>query len=729
MKMICFLLLTIVVLYCPHVVAQYKLTYTAVSYTPAQIDSLEHSLNHSKDGRQKVSTYAALIYAYRKITPLKALSLGEEALHFARQKGDREGLADVLTELGKAYDHSGSSEKALACFDEALLLRVEMRDVCSEGILLNYIGQSYFDAGNYPVALKYYLKSLDVFKSIDDFERISIVENDIGIVNNFIGNYEVALTYYFSALRIKEGRAPKLSLANTLANIGDVYTNLKNYATAEVYFKRSLRNAPADRATLLILNKLAQAISEMGRIDEAKAILREAQQKIGPNESKVIRSFTFMNFGKVFLRAEQLDSAYDMFAKALAVYKTYEAKNGRIEASNLMAYIFIKQGKVAEAIALLTPLLPVADSLKIKDKLRETNEYLSLAYEKTGDFNRALFFRKQANALKDSIDNGQKTAIIMAAQLQYETEQKNKEIALLTRENEFTRQIKNFWLIISVLFVGITLLVYARFLLKKKNLQMLEQKNQEIKAKNELLEKTTRQLEESVATKDKFFSIISHDLKNPFNTILLISSMLEDTGEHLTEEEVQKAGKDLHKTAANAYRLLENLLEWSRIQRQAVAFSPSHFIVAELVSSVVDTLEETARAKNISLVHHVEIQDAVYADKNMVELILRNLLTNAIKFSFPGSTVEVLGKTEEKQFILSVKDTGVGISESVLQKLFRIDANVSSRGTAQEPGTGLGLILCKEMAEMHKGTITVHSEPEKGSTFILSLPGLTASSS
>lgn len=717
-----FSIFTILVLFPALTVCQSRLTYISAKYSPEQIDSLRQVINQKRDPNLTVSAYASLIYVYKRTNPLLAVALGEEALEYAKQRVWKSGVADILTELGKAFDGNHESAKAIQAFEKALAIRRQLQDASSQGIILDFIGQSYFDAGNYPSALRYYLKSLDIFKSVNDIERISIVQNDLGIVNTYIGNYEVALTYYFSSLKLKEGRAPTSSISNTLANIGDVYNNLQNYSTAEKYFSRALANANNTQSKMVLQTKMAGVIAELNRVSEAKTYIYQALSGLLLTGNNTLIAFAYMTLGKVFLKAAQQDSAFATFEKALHLYKTYGGRNGVVEATNQLAYILILNEKHPQAIDMLLAVLPLADSLQIKDKLRETNEYLSLAYEKKGSFEMALFFRKRSNELKDSINSGQKNAIISAAQLQYETEHKNKEIELLTKENEYTRQLRNFWLIIASLFVGVALLVYARYYQKKRTYEVLEQKNEEIRIKNEILQKTTSELGELVATKDKFFSIIAHDLKNPFNTILLISSVFNDDTEQYSEEDFRIMGKNLHKTASNAYKLLENLLEWSRMQIGKVEFNPSGFSVSDVVKVLVESLEATARTKNITIDYDDETEHFLFADKNMIELILRNLITNAIKFSFPDSRIGILIEKETNQYHIHIKDCGVGISADNQRRLFHIDGNISSRGTADESGTGLGLILCKEMAEKHRGSISVTSEKNKGSIFTLTIP-------
>lgn len=229
------------------------------------------------------------------------------------------------------------------------------------------------------------------------------------------------------------------------------------------------------------------------------------------------------------------------------------------------------------------------------------------------------------------------------------------------------------------------------------------------------------QLQEANATKDKFFSIIAHDLKNPFAVILGFSELLRNNAEKLSADKMKDMSDNIYKSSKTAYELLENLLQWSRSQTGRLEFNPQPIKLSDQLAESITIVENQAHNKKIEVVN--EVKDfCVQADANLLNTVLRNLLGNAIKYTNSGGKVTVASRELPKLAEIWVQDTGVGIPPEDMNKIFRIDVKYSTRGTADEPGTGLGLILCKEFIEKHGGKIWVESELGKGTTIKFTLP-------
>jgi PAS domain S-box-containing protein len=234
--------------------------------------------------------------------------------------------------------------------------------------------------------------------------------------------------------------------------------------------------------------------------------------------------------------------------------------------------------------------------------------------------------------------------------------------------------------------------------------------------------KNEQALRELVATKDKFFSIIAHDLKNPFNALLGISEMLYLNQDDLDIEQIRELGKMINESSRNAFELLENLLQWSRSQTGQINFKPKENKLFELVEQSIKVIETQAFNKKVDIINNVTPDNIVFADGNLLKTIIRNLVSNSIKYTESNGTVIISYDNKNGTAQIIVEDNGIGMAPEIIEKLFRIDIKHSTTGTANEKGTGLGLILCKEFAEMHKGSITVESEPGEGSRFIVELP-------
>ena len=258
--------------------------------------------------------------------------------------------------------------------------------------------------------------------------------------------------------------------------------------------------------------------------------------------------------------------------------------------------------------------------------------------------------------------------------------------------------------------------------LQKKN-TILEQYVEMLAEKTVQLDEKNSQLQEANASKDRFFSIISHDLRAPFVGLLGLTQLITDEFDTYEREQLKSIMLKLRKSSESMYALLENLLTWSRIQRGLIEHQPLPLDLQDLVKKNFYLLHSNAGQKQITLSHTIPDQIRVYADEKMVDTVLRNLLSNALKFTYCGGNVHVSVMEESDDMLsIAVTDTGIGMNEENLAKLFRIDAKFTRTGTADEHGTGLGLILCKEFVERNGGRIEVESEVEKGTTFRFTLP-------
>jgi signal transduction histidine kinase len=256
----------------------------------------------------------------------------------------------------------------------------------------------------------------------------------------------------------------------------------------------------------------------------------------------------------------------------------------------------------------------------------------------------------------------------------------------------------------------------------------LQQKTNEIIATKEEVEEKNQKLQESNATKDKFFTIISHDLIGPFNILMGFSDLLKESFEEDSIEEQKKYVHHIHKNVHKTYNLLQNLLMWAKAQKDGIEFNTKELNLFLVSNEVVELVKESAENKSIEIINKINEDVIVNADKNMLATVLRNLITNAIKFTSKNGQIVLSaerseGLSNQEAVAISVRDSGVGMSEELQLRLFNIAENVSTKGTEREDGTGLGLILCKEFIDKHGGKIEVHSEPGNGSEFIFTLPG------
>jgi len=250
----------------------------------------------------------------------------------------------------------------------------------------------------------------------------------------------------------------------------------------------------------------------------------------------------------------------------------------------------------------------------------------------------------------------------------------------------------------------------------------IERMYQKLLMSQEALENANKQLEQTNKEKDKFFSIIAHDLKSPFNGIIGLSEMLRDDARILDTDSIIKYAGLIHSSTQQTFDLLKNLLEWARMQQGRIPFNPKTFSLSSFINHEFKGLENVAGQKSIELINGLRENIMLTADENMIRTVLRNLISNAIKFTPKNGKIKIDAKSDNDFIEIAVSDTGVGLTKETIGKLFKIETSFSKKGTENETGTGLGLLLCKEFVEKHGGKIWAESEEGKGSSFYFTVP-------
>jgi len=269
-----------------------------------------------------------------------------------------------------------------------------------------------------------------------------------------------------------------------------------------------------------------------------------------------------------------------------------------------------------------------------------------------------------------------------------------------------------------MIFILILLLAFPLFYQRrysKKLRRIVNEQTHELKAS----EQKFRELNQ---TKDRFFSIIAHDLKSPFNAILGLSEIIQEDLDALSKEELKNIADNLYTASSRSVNLLDNLLAWARSQKGDIPFHPEHFDLAELIRENVSIFETSANKKKILLINLLNKRTPVYADRQMASTIIRNLLSNAIKFTYEKGRITLYARKKGDMIETCVKDNGKGMDKETISKLFRVDEKMNTRGTNSESGTGLGLVLCKDFAERNNGSIRAESDPEHGTKICFNLP-------
>ncbi len=353
-------------------------------------------------------------------------------------------------------------------------------------------------------------------------------------------------------------------------------------------------------------------------------------------------------------------------------------------------------------------------------KQKENQEEINVLLEERQEEieHQALKLQIQANSLKESNDllmQREQQIRSQAEMLEEQTESlQETNRKLLERQEEIEHQ-------------SLKLRVQSQAL-EESNRQLEQRESQIRKQANKLedqaekLKITNEELEKLNATKDRFFSIIAHDLRNPINAILGFSELLSINFDDIADEKKIELNKIIYSSTKNVYNLLENLLQWSRSQTNRIKFEPTEFDISGVINENLILSKPNIKKKSLIVNTNFEKNNTIFADKNMTSAIIRNLLTNSIKFSNPLGEINISTVRKNGFLEISVADKGIGMNEEMAAKLFRIDSAHSTYGTSGEKGTGLGLIICKEFIDKHNGSIHVETEPNKGSVFTFTLP-------
>jgi len=304
-----------------------------------------------------------------------------------------------------------------------------------------------------------------------------------------------------------------------------------------------------------------------------------------------------------------------------------------------------------------------------------------------------------------------------------EVEKKHLEKTKTLQEESIRR--RNLLLVLTLFFAILSIWFAIKIMRVNKK---VKRTNQTLTEQNEIIKKQNTHLEVLISTKDKLFSIIAHDLRSPFNSILGFSNLLLEDKDEFSPKQITRQIGLINSNAKSTLDLLDNLLDWAKNQTGQINFNPENTRIDQIISDVIKLLESSAQLKNITIIYKPEPEIKILADKNMLKTIIRNLIQNSIKFTPTKGVIEILAREKEEDVEISIIDNGIGMNSQIKESLFLIDKCKGQLGTAKEKGSGLGLVLCKEFVEKHKGKIWVESKENQGSTFSFTIPSLKPNS-
>lgn len=594
--------------------------------------------------------------------------------------------AKSLSAISSVFSRTGNFDQALDYLNQAAILYINKNDSSGHAQILNNMGILYARQIKYPQALENFEKALEIQTALGDREGIFQCLNNISGVYQEMGSYDNAIELLIKSSTIAKEIGSKAYIANTLGNLGVAYSQKGDFDRAMSSFNQAYTNA-----------EFISDYTEMAN--------------------------NLNNMGNIFIKTQKFQTALSYFLQAYDLSQKVENIHLRNTCLNKLGEIYMELGELEKAIFYLEK----SASLSLENKLfhQQAHAYRLLheVYAQTGNFKKAYNYSLLLNNINDSIaqqKNISKTKELeikfMAGVKQQEIEflRKNSEIQDLVIKNQ--KKLTISLITLGLVMLGFVLLIYFRYQQKKKTALQLEKVNDSLLKANEIIA-------DSNHTKDKFFSIITHDLRSPFLGLVGLTDLMVRDLESLEKEELKDYLSLTHRTSQNLFGLLENLLSWARLQTGKLNVQSSNVDSLEVIKEAVEVLENGARLKNIEIQTQASPNLMAWADRNMLLTIVRNLVNNAIKFSHPEKQILVKAAPINSHFIeFKVIDAGVGMTSDQIQDLFVLGKKQSTRGTNNEKGTGLGLILVKEMVELMGGTIAVTSKENEGSTFTFTIP-------
>ncbi len=655
-------------------------------------------------------------------------SFGQSAdslLNVAKNSPDDQ-KAIVYNQLAKRYRTSDSA-KTIFYAKKALSWAQKHNQAREIGLAYFTMGDANYYASSFQEGKKYYKLAEPFFIGTCDTAYLIETYNSLGLVDYYLNQNQEALMYYFKGLELCRSEKTLESKADFYTNIAMVHRLMENHQEAINYYYKSykINKQIHDTASIAVnFNNIASAYQYSGKLDSAKYYFRKSLNLFQKQGNRVRESIALSNIAVVFfLMNDSLDKALDYQQQAALVFNELNDNRNIAYVEQSIGSIYSKMGKYPEAIEHLTQSLELTKRFNLGFEILKINyEALSEVYEKKGNFQEALKYYKLFSMASDSLLNQEKMKQITSLEKQYETARKEAEIQQLQSEKELAEvEIRKNKLIRQLGFVVIMLLLVLVFYISVRYFDR-QKSNRLLMAQNRKIEKSERELQKLNAAKNKFFSIIAHDLKNPFHTVMGYSYLLHNEYDEFTEEERRKYAGDIYLSANNILRLLQNLLDWARSQTGRLTYNPQPVRLERIYENAISVLSPVAEQKQISLSCQIDESLIVFADPLMMETVFRNLINNAIKFTHEGGWVNISASSAGPMAEICVADNGTGISSEDQKNMFRIDSKVKRRGTSNEDGSGLGLILCQEFIEKHGGKIRVESEPGQGSRFFFTVP-------
>lgn len=663
--------------------------------------------------------------------PDSAIYYINKALLFSKEANYTKGIAFSYYTLGGFMHNFGDYPDAIENLFKALEYAVTPW-IKAESMRLISLSHIYLDESD--KALEYLEECIEIFDSIGDKYGLARSYIDYGLLYENKANFLEALSYYQRALEISEELNDLSFKAFIFNNMGVINHNLSMNLIALDYYKQAYEisnRIGLDFLEATILSNMSEVYIDEGDFNTALAKIEMGINITEGTGNKKDLTYLLLNKGQTYLHLGQYKQALKNFNLAHKISNEIGTVNAdvglRIQVGFGKTYYKLKD--YPKAIEYLTDALRIGIETNTLHIIRDASNILAEVYATYPDHKKAYEYMKLSKEMTDSLNVSKVIKQFTQMEMQFEFDKKQHELQLLQQKAEFEnkRKMEKQKLLSKSFIAGFFLIsllvvvIYNNYRNKHKLNIQLAQNLEKIKEQNLEIEIKNKNLQDLNNTKDKFFSIIAHDLKTPFNTILGFSELIAGK-ENLTNEELKRYGSIIFTSAGSSYRLLENLLKWSQINTNTLEVNYEVIEFEEILENVLGLFNASIHNKDLKIRANIESGLKIKADKNMIMLVIRNLISNAIKFCKKGDSIELIASTEGNNFRFTIIDTGVGVKKEDIPKLFISNSYYSTKGTANEPGTGLGLHLCRDFIQKHKGDIWCESEYGKGCKFSFIIP-------
>lgn len=706
-------------------------SFAQVTQKKLHIDSLI-TLAQKSSGIDKVTAYDKISRIYWDQNPDSSLHYASLAL--AEAKNDKSDLCfgEAYNSLGNAYASKGDHELALKYYYKSKDHREQANDLVKMAFSLNNISLSLKKQKKFSEAISALKQAAEYCNEAKDYKDEAIMYQQIASQYKELLDLNRALEFSIKATNTYLTNKITDGLASCYNFIGTLHKDLKNIDLAEDYYLKAYNiwlKENDDYGLSSAYNNLGTVYNDKG--DDQKALefyakSLELSKKLDDSNGIAI---AYNNLGFVYTKINQIEKGIDAYLKSVEISKSLNDPDSYLNTYNNIALAYLKKNNLSKSEQYVNIVVQNIHRISDPNITQETYKILSDINSRKGNYQKAFEYKQIELAYNDSLYNKQQTRNIIEMQARFESEAKEREIQLLKKDNDiknlqYEKQqfFQKILIVITLLLLIIITGTMLSFRIIRRSNKLLAQKNIESENANAKLLESEKNLKELNATKDKLFSIIAHDLKNPFNALMGFSDLLERNFNFLSDEEKKEYISVISDSTQNLYKLLDNLLQWTRTQTGSIAYNAENFKLQTLIKQEVDLLTPNAEKKKIKIDINVENDLTAFADKNSIAIVIRNLVSNAIKFTSNGGWIEISAHANDKFVEVVVNDSGIGIKNEDIDKIFMLDGSFTTKGTANETGTGLGLLLCKEFVEKNNGKIWVDSYKGKGSSFYFTLP-------